>query len=127
MIFEKNSYLLVELSRFSFFFLFCLLLSSFILFLSFRLNSLKKADSDKLSSYECGFEALEDSKNIFDIRFYLTAILFLIFDLESVFFFLWAVSFNYLEPAGFWLILDFGLELIIGYIYALLIGAFNWD
>jgi len=87
MIFEKNSYLLVELSRFSFFFLFCLLLSSFILFLSFRLNSLKKADSDKLSSYECGFEALEDSKNIFDIRFYLTAILFLIFDLESVFFF----------------------------------------
>jgi len=83
-------------------------------------------DTAKLSMYECGFEPYEDARNIFDVRFYLVAILFLIFDLETVFFFPWSVSIIHLNPNGFWLMIDFAFELIIGYIYAWVIGALDW-
>jgi NADH-quinone oxidoreductase subunit A len=106
--------------------LFCLLLSFFILVLSFLLTN-DNPDSQKLSSYECGFEPYEDARNIFDVRFYLTAIIFLVFDLEAVFFFPWCVSLGSITNEGFWFMLDFILELLIGYIYALQVGALDWD
>ena len=77
-----------EYSQISILFLFSIFLASLILFLSFRL-SIFNPDSEKLSAYECGFDPYGDARNVFDIRFYLVAILFLIFDLEAVYFFPW--------------------------------------
>lgn len=85
------------------------------------------SDVEKTSAYECGFEPYEDSLNTFDIRFYLVAILFIIFDLESVYFFPWSVSFSFLSINAFWGMFDFVVELFIGYIYALEAGAIDWD
>ena len=84
-------------------------------------------DPEKLSAYECGFEPYEDARNVFDVRFYLVAILFLIFDLETVYFFPWCVSLSYLNNQGFWFMLDFIIELLIGYVYAWVVGAFDWN
>ena len=75
-----------EFSKIGLMFSFSLLLACFILFLSFRL-SIFNPDSEKLSAYECGFDPYEDARNVFDVRFYLVAILFLVFDLEAAFFF----------------------------------------
>jgi NADH-quinone oxidoreductase subunit A len=122
----KHSLLLTEFSKLGILFIFSIILSSFILFLSTRLT-LNKPDSQKLSTYECGFEPYEDARNLFDVRFYLVAILFLVFDLESVYFFPWALSFGSINSHGFWFMLDFVFELLVGYIYAWQIGALDWD
>ncbi len=115
-----------EFSKIGFYILFSLFLSSFILFLSFRLSSLNP-DSDKLSAYECGFDPYEDARNVFDVRFYLVAILFLIFDLEVVYFFPWSISVSFLNYNALFGILDFALELLVGLIYAWQVGALDWD
>jgi NADH-quinone oxidoreductase subunit A len=81
--------------------------------------------TEKLSTYECGFEPFEDARNTFDIKFYLIAILFLIFDIEVVFLFPWAVSLKYLGSLGFWVGIDFVVELLIGYVYVWKKGAFD--
>ena len=101
-------------------------LSGFLLFLSIKLST-NNPDSEKLSAYECGFEPYEDARNIFDVRFYLIAILFLIFDLESVYFFPWCITFNTLNIEGYFFMLEFLIELFIGYIYAWLVGALDWN
>ena len=75
-------------------------------------------DPEKLSAYECGFEAFDDSRMEFDVRFYLVAILFIIFDLEAVYFFPWCVSLSYISIDGFYGMLDFIIELLVGFIYA---------
>jgi len=85
MIYGHSSILLVEYSKLGVFLIFSLILSSLILFLSLKL-SINNPDTEKLSTYECGFEPYEDARNVFDVRFYIIAILFLIFDLEGVFF-----------------------------------------
>jgi len=121
----NNTILINEFSKIGVLFIFCVLLSCFILFLSMRLTP-NNPDTAKLSMYECGFEPYEDARNVFDVRFYLVAILFLIFDLETVFFFPWSVSIIHLNPSGFWLMIDFAFELIVGYIYAWIIGALDW-
>ena len=87
----------------------------------------KKPDPEKLSAYECGFEPFEDSRMEFDVRFYLVAILFVIFDLEAVYFFPWCVSLSFLSVDGFWGMLDFIIELLVGFIYAWEVGALEWD
>jgi len=97
-----------------------------ILFLSFRLST-DNPDSEKLSAYECGFDPYEDARNVFDVRFYLVAILFLIFDIEAAYFFPWCVSFSFLTLEGFWSMIDFIVELLFGFIYAWKIGAIDWD
>ena len=84
-------------------------------------------DPEKLSAYECGFEAFEDSRMEFDVRFYLVAILFIIFDLEIAFLFPWAVSLGNLGPLGFWSMIIFLLILTIGFIYEWKKGALDWD
>ena len=91
------------------------------------LFSPKNPDPEKLSAYECGFEAFGDSRMEFDVRFYLVAILFIIFDLEIAFLFPWAVSLGNLGPLGFWSMMIFLLILTIGFIYEWKKGALDWD
>jgi NADH-quinone oxidoreductase subunit A len=86
-----------------------------------------RPDSEKLSAYECGFNAFDDSRMKFDVRFYLVAILFIIFDLEVAFLFPWAVSFGTLGWAGFWSMMLFLGVLTIGFIYEWRKGALEWD
>ena len=87
----------------------------------------KKPDPEKLSAYECGFEAFSDSRMEFDIRFYLVAILFIIFDLEIAFLFPWAISLGSIGALGFYSMMLFLFILTIGFIYEWKIGALDWD
>ena len=91
------------------------------------LLSPKKPDPEKLSAYECGFEAFSDSRMEFDVRFYLVAILFIIFDLEIAFLFPWAISLGNIGPLGFWSMMIFLFILTIGFIYEWKKGALDWD
>ncbi len=84
-------------------------------------------DPEKLSAYECGFEAFGDSRMEFDVRFYLVAILFIIFDLEIAFLFPWAISLGSIGSLGFWSMMIFLFILTIGFIYEWKIGALDWD
>lgn len=87
----------------------------------------KNPDSEKVSTYECGFEAFDDSRMQFDVKFYLVAILFIVFDLEVVFLFPWAVHVKELGPYVFGAMMVFLAELVIGYIYAWRRGALEWE
>ena len=91
------------------------------------LFSPKNPDPEKLSAYECGFEAFGDSRMKFDVRFYLVAILFIIFDLEIAFLFPWAISLGNIGSLGFWSMMVFLLILTIGFIYEWKKGALDWD
>ena len=91
------------------------------------LFSPKNPDPEKLSAYECGFEAFSDSRMEFDVRFYLVAILFIIFDLEIAFLFPCAISLGNLGPLGYWSMMVFLLILTIGFIYEWKKGALDWD
>ena len=87
----------------------------------------QKPDAEKLSAYECGFEAFEDARSKFDVRFYLVAILFIIFDLEVAFLFPWAVSLGEVGMFGFWSMMVFLGILTIGFIYEWKKGALEWE
>ncbi|MEX0955764.1 MAG: NADH-quinone oxidoreductase subunit A [Rhizobiaceae bacterium] len=87
----------------------------------------RNPDPEKLSAYECGFNAFDDARMKFDIRFYLVAILFIIFDLEVAFLFPWAVSFSEIGWLGFWSMMLFLGILTIGFIYEWKKGALEWD
>ena len=91
------------------------------------LFSPKNPDPEKLSAYECGFEAFSDSRMEFDVRFYLVAILFIIFDLEIAFLFPWAVSLGSIGALGFWSMMIFLFILTIGFVYEWKKGALDWD
>ena len=84
-------------------------------------------DSEKLSPYECGFEPFEDARMRFDVRYYLVAILFIIFDLEVAFLFPWAVSLGDIGVFGFWSMVVFLGVLTIGFIYEWMKGALEWE
>ncbi len=87
----------------------------------------QRPDSEKLSAYECGFEAFNDSRRQFDVRFYLVAILFIIFDLEVAFLFPWAVSLGDIGLFGFWSMVVFLGILTIGFVYEWKKGALEWE
>ena len=87
----------------------------------------KKPDPEKLSAYECGFNAFDDARMKFDVRFYLVSILFIIFDLEVAFLFPWAITFGDLGALGFWSMMMFLGVLTIGFIYEWKKGALEWD
>ena len=91
------------------------------------LFSPRNPDAEKLSAYECGFEAFGDSRMEFDVRFYLVAILFIIFDLEIAFLFPWAISLGNLGSLGFWSMMIFLFILTIGFVYEWKKGALDWD
>ena len=87
----------------------------------------QRPDSEKVSAYECGFEAFDDARSRFDVRFYLVAILFIIFDLEVAFLFPWAVSLGETGVFGFWSMVVFLAILTIGFIYEWKKGALEWE
>ncbi|HEX6980502.1 MAG TPA: NADH-quinone oxidoreductase subunit A [Alphaproteobacteria bacterium] len=87
----------------------------------------QRPDSEKLSAYECGFEAFGDARRRFDVRFYLVAILFIIFDLEVAFLFPWAVTLGDIGMFGFWSMVVFLGVLTIGFIYEWRKGALEWE
>jgi NADH-quinone oxidoreductase subunit A len=87
----------------------------------------KQPDPEKLSAYECGFNAFDDARMKFDVRFYLVAILFIIFDLEVTFLFPWAATFGQVGAFGFWAMMIFLAVLTIGFIYEWKKGALEWD
>ena len=91
------------------------------------LASPNNPDPEKLSAYECGFEAFDDSRMEFDVRFYLVAILFIIFDLEIVFLFPWAISLGKIGLFGFISMMIFLFILTIGFIYEWKKGALDWE
>jgi NADH-quinone oxidoreductase subunit A len=87
----------------------------------------QRPDTEKLSPYECGFEPFEDSRGRFDVRYYLVAILFIIFDLEVAFLFPWAVSLGNIGLFGFWSMMIFLAVLTIGFVYEWKKGALEWE
>jgi NADH-quinone oxidoreductase subunit A len=87
----------------------------------------RQPDAEKLSAYECGFNAFDDARMTFDVRYYLVALLFIIFDLEVAFLFPWAVTFGALGGLGFWAMMLFLAVLTIGFIYEWKKGALEWD
>ena len=87
----------------------------------------KNPDPEKLSAYECGFELFQDSRMEFDVRFYLVAILFIIFDLEIIFLFPWAIAFDEIGLFGFLSMMFFLLVLTIGFVYEWMKGALDWN
>lgn len=87
----------------------------------------RNPDPEKVSAYECGFNAFDDARMKFDVRFYLVAILFIIFDLEVVFLIPWAISFTEAGEFGFWAMMIFLAVLTVGFIYEWKKGALEWD
>ena len=101
-------------------------LSSAFIVINF-LSAPNNPDPEKLSAYECGFEPFEDSRIEFDVRFYLVAILFVIFDLEIAFLFPWAISLGNIGLLGFFSMMIFLFILTIGFIYKWKKGALDWE
>jgi NADH-quinone oxidoreductase subunit A len=91
------------------------------------LVAVQNPDPEKVSAYECGFNAFDDARMKFDVRFYLVSILFIIFDLEVAFLFPWAVAFKDVGAAGFWSMMVFLGVLTLGFIYEWRKGALEWD
>jgi len=87
----------------------------------------QRPDAAKASPYECGFEAFEDARMKFDVRYYLVAILFILFDLEIAFLFPWAVSLREIGPQGFWAMMIFLAILVVGFAYEWKKGALDWE
>lgn len=91
------------------------------------LVAFQNPDPEKLSAYECGFNAFDDARMKFDIRFYLVAILFIIFDLEVAYLFPWAIGFREVGTFGFWSMMTFLAVLTVGFAYEWRKGALEWD
>ena len=116
----KEEYLVIVL-----FLTVAVILALIIVGLSYTLIS-QKPESEKLSTYECGFEPYEDARHRFDVKFCLVAILFIIFDIEVIFLLPWCVTISQLNLLGFWAMIDFLLELGIGFIYAWKMHSLEW-
>jgi NADH-quinone oxidoreductase subunit A len=108
-------------------FLFMALILSFGFILANFIAAPSNPDPEKLSAYECGFEAFDDSRMEFDVRFYLVDILFIFFDLEIAFLFPWAISLGNIGALGFWSMMIFLSVLTIGFIYEWKKGALEWE
>jgi NADH-quinone oxidoreductase subunit A len=100
---------------------------SLILLIAPILIAIRNPDPEKLSAYECGFNAFDDARMKFDVRFYLVSILFIIFDLEVAFLFPWAITLGDIGVYGFWSMMIFLGVLTIGFIYEWRKGALEWD
>jgi NADH-quinone oxidoreductase subunit A len=98
-----------------------------VLLLSALIIAVRNPDPEKVSAYECGFNAFDDARMKFDVRFYLVSILFIIFDLEVAFLFPWAVAFGEISMTGFWSMIVFLLVLTVGFAYEWKKGALEWE
>ena len=117
--------MLLNYSNIFIFLILSLFLSILIFILSFSLTK-QKDDLEKLTAYECGFNPYDDARKIFDVKFYLVAILFIIFDLEAVFIFPWVLTLSSNFSWGFWTMIEFLVELVIGFIYIWCSDALEW-
>ena len=108
------------------FFVFSLVLSFVIFFLSFIVST-QRPSVEKLSAYECGFDPFDDARTVFDVRFYLVAILFIVFDLEIIYLFPWCSSLGVFGYFGFWVMMVFLIVLTIGFCYEWGKGALEWE
>ena len=97
------------------------------MYLLSKILSPSSPDAEKLSAYECGFEAFDDARSKFDVKFYLVSILFIIFDLEIAFLFPWAITLGKIGIFGFWSMMIFLAVLTIGFIYEWKKGALEWE
>lgn len=122
----NNSLLFQEYTVLLVFLCVAVILASVILGFSYVLV-IQNPEQEKLSAYECGFEPYDDARHQFDIKFYLVAILFIVFDLEAMYLYPWCVTLSKLNITGFWSMIDFIVELGVGFIYIWLIGALNWE
>lgn len=125
-LFSNNSLVKLEYSILFIYLIFAIVLTLLIIGASYFLAR-QNPDPEKLSAYECGFEPYEDSRHIFDIRFCVVAILFIIFDIEIMFLIPWCVSLAKLDLLGFWSMVDFLLELGIGFFYVWYVKALDWN
>ena len=117
--------MLLNYSNIFIFLILSLFLSILIFVLSFSLIK-QKDDFEKLTAYECGFNPYDDARKIFDVKFYLVALLFIIFDLEAVFVFPWVLTLSSNFSWGFWTMIEFLVELVIGFIYIWCSDALEW-
>ena len=92
-----------------------------------RFASTTSTDAEKVSSYECGFNPFDDARSQFDIRFYLVAIRFIVFDIEASFLYPWSLTLSEQGAWGYYTMLDFLFELVVGYVYAWKMGALEWE
>ena len=106
-------------------FLFVATILSVIIVLFSYILAVQNPETEKLSTYECGFEPYEDARHTFDVKFYLVAILFIVFDIETMFLIPWTNVLGQLDIVGFWSMIDFMFELGIGYVYIYCIGALD--
>ncbi len=100
---------------------------SMMMIMGSLLAGTQKPDAEKLSAYECGFDAFSDARNKFDVRFYLVTLLFIIFDLEIAFLFPWAITLGKIGLFGFWSMMVFLSVLTVGFIYEWKKGALEWE
>jgi len=98
-----------------------------VLILAAVVIAVRNPDAEKISAYECGFKAFDDARMKVEVRFYLVAILFIIFDLEIAFLFPWAVSFQHIGALGFWSMMGFLAVLTVGFAYEWKKGALEWE
>ena len=98
-----------------------------VLILAAAIVAVRNPDPEKVSAYECGFNAFDDARMKFDVRYYLVAILFILFDLEITFLVPWAVAFTDIGSYGFWVGVVFLVDLIVGFVYAWKVGALDWE
>jgi NADH-quinone oxidoreductase subunit A len=122
----NDSFLYFELLPIIIFLVIAIVLALIIVTLSYVL-AIQNPETEKLSTYECGFEPYEDARNIFDVKFYIIALLFIIFDIETMFLLPWSVSLSQLNILGFWSMIDFIIELGVGFLYIWYVGALEWD
>lgn len=106
-------------------FLFIAILLAVLIITFSYILAVQKPETEKLSTYECGFEPYEDARHTFDVKFYLIAILFIVFDIETMFLLPWTNVLAQLDILGFWAMIDFMFELCIGYLYIYCVGAIN--
>lgn len=126
MLLLENSLIKKEYLMLLIFLIFAIVLTVIIVGASYLLVR-QNPESEKLSAYECGFEPYEDSRHTYDVRFCVIAILFIIFDIEIMFLIPWCVSISKLDLLGFWSMIDFLLELGIGFFYVWYCRALDWD
>ena len=122
----KSSFIFFEFTPVLIFLVIAIVLALIIVILSYLL-SVQNPETEKLSVYECGFEPYEDARNIFDVKFYLVAILFIIFDIETMFLLPWSMALSQLNSLGFWSMIDFIIELGVGFVYVWYLGALEWS
>jgi NADH:ubiquinone oxidoreductase subunit 3 (subunit A) len=117
---------MLEYKYFGIFLIISIVIACLIYFASYLLIP-KSLDYEKLSAYECGFYPFEDARNTFDVKFYLVAILFIIFDLEVIYLFPWAVVIDKIDFFGLFSMVIFLLILTIGFVYEWVKGGLDWD